>query len=97
MKTTFFATIAACAALAFAGCAPKEETPATGEEAGAKMESNATPAPESKGTSDAGTAGETTTAALAKCDGCGTEVESAKLAMHDGQNLCEKCIASHGH
>ncbi|HRK20273.1 MAG TPA: hypothetical protein PLX06_00590 [Fimbriimonadaceae bacterium] len=93
MKTTIFATLVACLALAFAGCTPKEEAGTTGA-ADAKAETNATPAPENKGTAE-GESG--AVASLAKCDGCGAEMDKALLTAHDGQNLCAKCIEAHGH
>lgn len=93
MKTTIFATLVACLALAFAGCTPKEEAGTTGA-ADAKAETNATPAPENKGTTEEGSGA---VASLAKCEQCGTEMDKALLSSHDGKNLCAKCIESHGH
>lgn len=86
MKTTIFTTLAACLAIAFAGCTPKEDAAASGDPAKETPAATNATAPESKGTG--------ATAALAKCDGCGAE---AKLTAHDTQNLCAKCIESHGH
>jgi hypothetical protein len=54
--------------------------------------SSSDPAPTASATEPAAT-----TAALAKCAGCGKEVPKAELAMHDGQMLCKDCIAAHNH
>lgn len=92
MKKLLFASLAVCLAFAFAGCTPKEEG-ATGDTGAATPEATTNSAPENKGTGDDAAP----VATLAKCDGCGAEMDKAMLTAHDGQNLCAKCIESHGH
>jgi formylmethanofuran dehydrogenase subunit E len=37
------------------------------------------------------------TAEIGKCEGCGAEVANTKLESHEGQMMCEACIAAHNH
>jgi hypothetical protein len=79
--------VLAGAAIVAAGCSTNTET----EEIGAPGDQGKAP----MSTTDATTS--PSTAEMANCQLCGTEVPSAELAMHDGKMACKACIESHGH
>jgi hypothetical protein len=81
--------VLAGAAIVAAGCTAtvKSELKSEGVEGTASSDQGKAP----MSTTDA------STAELAACGLCGTEVPSAELVMHDGTMACKACIESHGH